>query len=59
MISHRFSTVRLADHICVITETGVAEEGNHQELMNLGGTYARMFDLQAANFTDRSDGRTK
>ena len=51
VISHRFSTVRLADHICVLEQGVLIEEGNHDELIDLGGTYARMFRLQASRFT--------
>ncbi|WP_416483238.1 ABC transporter ATP-binding protein [Streptomyces sp. CL12] len=47
VISHRFSTVRQAKHICVLAEGRVAEYGSHDELMALDGEYARMFRLQA------------
>ena len=47
LISHRFSTVRLADRICVIEDGKVVELGSHDELMALGGRYRTMFDLQA------------
>ncbi len=47
LISHRFSTVRNADRICVIDEGRVAELGSHDELMTLNGTYARLFTQQA------------
>jgi ATP-binding cassette subfamily B protein len=50
VISHRFSTVRHADQICVLDGGRVAELGSHDELMALGGQYRRMFDLQAARF---------
>jgi ATP-binding cassette, subfamily B, bacterial len=50
LISHRFSTVRLADRICVIEAGRVVELGTHDELMELGGRYRSMFDLQAARF---------
>ncbi|HUS17850.1 MAG TPA: ABC transporter ATP-binding protein [Chloroflexia bacterium] len=46
-ISHRFSTVRLADRIFVIEEGELKEEGSHQELMALDGRYAELFNLQA------------
>ncbi len=52
LISHRFSTVRLADRICVIDGGKVAELGSHDELMTLGGRYRTMFDLQASRFTE-------
>jgi ATP-binding cassette, subfamily B, bacterial len=51
LISHRFSTVRLADRICVLEHGRVIELGSHDELMKLGGRYATMFDLQASRFT--------
>jgi ATP-binding cassette, subfamily B, bacterial len=46
-ISHRFSTVRLADRIFVIEHGGILESGSHQELMALDGRYAELFNLQA------------
>jgi ATP-binding cassette subfamily B protein len=52
LVSHRFSTVRLADRICVLEGGRVAELGSHDELMTLGGRYATMFSLQAARFAD-------
>jgi ATP-binding cassette, subfamily B, bacterial len=52
VISHRFSTVRLADHIYVVDGGRVAEQGSHRELVAAGGTYAQMFALQSAHFTD-------
>jgi ATP-binding cassette, subfamily B, bacterial len=51
LISHRFSTVRHADRICVLEGGRVIELGSHDELMALGGRYATMFTLQAARFT--------
>lgn len=50
LISHRFSTVRRAQHICVIDEGRLIEEGSHEELVSIGGIYARMFSIQAARF---------
>ena len=50
LISHRFSTVRHADRICVLEHGRVLELGSHEELMALGGRYRTMFDLQAARF---------
>src|SRR6266568_7977411 len=49
-ISHRFSTVRMADRIVVLENGRIAEDGNHEELANLGGRYAEMFEMQAANY---------
>ncbi len=52
LISHRFSTVRHADRICVLEGGRVVELGSHEELMALGGRYRQMFDLQAARFAE-------
>ena len=49
-ISHRFSTVRMADRIVVLENGHIAEEGDHDALTNLGGRYAEMFELQAASY---------
>ena len=50
LISHRFSTVRHADRICVLEGGRVVELGSHDELMALSGCYRTMFDLQAQRF---------
>jgi ATP-binding cassette subfamily B protein len=50
LISHRFSTVRHADRICVLEHGRVIELGTHDELMAKGGRYSTMFDLQAQRF---------
>jgi ATP-binding cassette subfamily B protein len=50
IISHRFSTVRMADRIYVLDEGRVIEQGTHAELLALGGTYARLFTLQAESY---------
>jgi ABC-type multidrug transport system fused ATPase/permease subunit len=55
LISHRFSTVRHADRICVLEHGRVVELGTHDELMALGGRYHRMFELQARRFTATED----
>jgi len=52
LISHRFSTVRMANHIVVLDDGTVAEEGSHDELMALGGKYAAMFTAQAERYVD-------
>jgi ATP-binding cassette, subfamily B, bacterial len=49
-ISHRFSTVRMADRIVVLENGRIAEEGDHEYLTSLGGRYAEMFELQAASY---------
>ena len=58
LISHRFSTVRRADAICVIDAGKVVELGSHDALIAAGGAYARMFELQAARFRDNSPGQS-
>ena len=55
LISHRFSTVRHADRICVLEQGRVAELGSHDELMALGGRYRTMFELQAQRFAEDAD----
>ena len=50
LISHRFSTVRMADRIVVLSGGRLIEEGNHEELMRKGGLYAEMFEMQAASY---------
>jgi ATP-binding cassette subfamily B protein len=50
IISHRFSTVRRADHICVLDQGRVLEQGNHEALLAAGNRYAQLFRLQAARF---------
>jgi ABC-type multidrug transport system fused ATPase/permease subunit len=55
LISHRFSTVRHADRICVLEHGRVIELGTHDELMALGGRYRTMFDLQAERFSVPTD----
>jgi ATP-binding cassette subfamily B protein len=50
LISHRFSTVRMADYIYVLAHGRIIEQGSHDELMHIGGTYARMFEIQARQY---------
>lgn len=50
LISHRFSTVRRADRIVVLAAGRVVEEGSHDQLVELGGEYARLFELQARRY---------
>jgi ATP-binding cassette, subfamily B, bacterial len=49
-ISHRFSTVRMADRIVVLENGNIAEEGTHEKLTRMGGRYAELFELQAASY---------
>jgi ABC-type multidrug transport system fused ATPase/permease subunit len=59
LISHRFSTVRHADRICVLEHGRVVELGSHDELMALNGRYRTMFDLQAQRFSaEDEEGRS-
>jgi ABC-type multidrug transport system fused ATPase/permease subunit len=59
LISHRFSTVRHADRICVLEKGRVVELGTHDELMALDGRYRTMFDLQAQRFSaEDEEGRS-
>lgn len=50
LISHRFSSVRMADRIIVLENGRIAELGSHEQLIALGGRYAEMFELQAASY---------
>jgi ATP-binding cassette subfamily B protein len=50
LISHRFSTVRMADRIYVLKQGSIIEGGSHEELLRLGGTYARLFEMQALHY---------
>ncbi|MBA3531472.1 MAG: ABC transporter ATP-binding protein [Ardenticatenales bacterium] len=50
LISHRFSTVRMADRIAVIADGAIAELGSHEELMAQDGTYAHLFNIQAQGY---------
>ena len=55
LVSHRFSTVRLADRIAVVEQGRVVETGTHDELMATGGRYRTMYDLQASRFVEVDD----
>ncbi len=50
LISHRFSTVKMADRIVVLSHGVLTEEGTHEELIRRGGLYAEMFEMQAASY---------
>ncbi len=50
LISHRFSTVRMSDRILVLENGRIAEQGAHNQLLSSGGSYAEMFELQAAHY---------
>jgi len=56
LISHRFSTVRHADRICVLEHGRVVELGSHDELMAAGGRYRTMFEMQASRFEEGEEG---
>jgi ATP-binding cassette subfamily B protein len=50
LISHRFSTVRMADRIIVLKKGAIEEQGSHEDLIHHAGTYAKLFDLQAQGY---------
>ncbi len=50
LISHRFSTVRMADRILVLRDGGIVESGNHEQLLAADGLYAELFNLQAEGY---------
>jgi ATP-binding cassette subfamily B protein len=52
LISHRYNTVRDAEHIYVLDSGRIIEHGNHDQLMTAAGTYAELFTLQAKAYTD-------
>jgi ATP-binding cassette subfamily B protein len=52
LISHRFSTVRTADHIAVLGNGKIVEQGSHTELMAMGGLYSELFSIQASAFIE-------
>jgi ABC-type multidrug transport system fused ATPase/permease subunit len=55
LVSHRFSTVRHVDRICVLEKGRVVELGSHDELMKLNGRYRTMFELQAQRFASEDE----
>jgi ATP-binding cassette subfamily B protein len=55
LVSHRFSTVRQADQICVVDQGRVVELGTHAELIAAGGRYHTMFELQASRFVEDTE----
>jgi ATP-binding cassette subfamily B protein len=50
LISHRFSTVRMADRILVLQHGRITEQGHHEELIAKAGLYAELFQMQAAGY---------
>ena len=52
LISHRFSTVRMADRILVLEDGRVIESGSHEQLLDFEGQYAELFNLQAAGYRE-------
>ena len=50
LISHRFSTVRMADHILVLDNGQIQERGDHKALLDANGHYARLFSIQAEGY---------
>ena len=50
VISHRFSTVRMADHILVLEGGGIVEAGSHHDLVARGGRYASLYEMQAGRY---------
>jgi ATP-binding cassette subfamily B protein len=57
LVSHRLGTARQCDHIVVLEGGQIAAQGTHDDLMNAGGRYARLFRLQAAGYAHEHDGK--
>ena len=51
-ISHRLASTRFCDRVLLIQDGGIAEEGTHEELLALGGEYARLFDIQSKYYRE-------
>ncbi len=56
LVTHRFSSCRAADRICVLIDGRIAEIGTHHQLIQAGALYAELFDLQASTYLDHPDG---
>jgi ATP-binding cassette, subfamily B, bacterial len=56
LVSHRFSTVRMAEHIVYLEDGRLAEEGNHDALLKRDGGYAGLYRMQAELYTDEGTG---
>ena len=52
LISHRFTTVRMADRMVVLDQGRIVEDGSHEELLRRDGLYAEMFTAQASRYAD-------
>ena len=56
VIAHRLSTIRNAERILVLTENGIAESGNHEELLAKKGFYANLYESQFVNTSSQAEG---
>ena len=54
-ISHRLASTRFCDRIILIADGGIAEEGTHEDLMRLGGTYAELFEMQSSYYKEEGE----
>ncbi len=59
LVSHRFSTVRMADYIYVLDHGRVVESGTHEDLFDLGGLYTRLYSVQAARYQNQPQSNTE